>query len=1145
MSITKVGKAKSSADAVEYVLKEEKNGEKQPEIIGGNIAGETLQEVKDEFRDQEKLNFKVKNTVIHISVSFPTQTNISNQIATDYADELAAKLGFEMNPYVVVRHFDKDDRGEDSYSHIHIVASRINNDGTLISEWQIAERTIAATVELDRRFELQSVEYQKVNQGEKTERNIKKNEYRVMQKTGKLSVLEEFKDAADDTLRQINEVENKTKPTKSESNKTRFFIEKLQQKGFEVLPFISKDDGQMKGFSFKKDKLIFTASKAGKKFSWTNLATQLEYNAEKDLKFLVNLKDEVLAESVKKVLPTDGSPNPNPSENESKEKAENTENSIKTISQKLNREEFSEPQETQNQAEKKVETVLDANELFEVEDNKQTRNSVEQVEKQNHSPELKSNEKQNEPTNQNRTESQEKQNEKTAELTDDKPRIEPDKSINGNVGKEESNSEKQIPKLAETARNESDSNLEKVEIVGEESAEIRSDRADHETVGSRKIVTGNEETTATNNADRNQEDRTDEAGISDGRFSNSKSNQHSEAAVERTELENSNLKKSTNRSDESGGNFNRESKDGETELSEFQRTSRKIESGISEGRESERHFNFGDSDHAKQTSGSGKLESESSNFSTETNHSGDERPNQFVPGSNLRSKTSSQEERKESGGLVRSVQENTDNRSSSVVDNFSNSIIPRDEYRIPENKHDIECGIGDSERRISHRSDASRQFAEEQTKIGGSVQLHNYKNAANVSSSSKFLPTAGETENQNDSSKRPTNRRTAELTAQIINVKFYSGQLDKKIIEKWADKVEKSNPQEFLNEVIKPKTADEQKVLFTALAGQANNIAESLNLPKPKAEMSSKPEKLAVALTKIAVKNYEKETGIKVGKKVFERLSVKTETSAKIPPTLNQLKQIEANFGNAESVPVFSSKLEAEVFNSLLKPEALKFNKDTFLKIQESVRIDEIAATETVRLVQIAYGGQCDKFTTEFKSDLADRIYNQPSTATKIYNNYREFDWQKTVQNFAPIVDNLAEQHGITIQTPTNEADKNKLLTQNLAQQIIKTYEEQNNSVQKYIQNEILKSVEASGKIQVQPIQTDSILKSTDSKLEPPQLKSSLDANFHSFDKRDDKEKSERSKYFVEKVGEVEDRKIEKQRQLDIREEMFLGGRSM
>ncbi len=111
-------------------------------------------------------------------------------------------------------------------------------------------------------------------------------------------------------------------------------------------------------------------------------------------------------------------------------------------------------------------------------------------------------------------------------------------------------------------------------------------------------------------------------------------------------------------------------------------------------------------------------------------------------------------------------------------------------------------------------------------------------------------------------------------------------------------------------------------------------------------------------------------------------------------------------------------------------------------------------------------------------------------------------------------------------------------------QQIIKTYEVQNKPVEKYIQDSILKSTEASVKLQVQTFQNENILKSTDSKLEPIEFKNSLEANFNNFDKKDDKEKSESSKSFVDKVREVEERKIEKQ-QLEMQNEMYLGGRSM
>jgi Relaxase/Mobilisation nuclease domain len=1116
MSITKVGKAKSSSDAVEYVLKEEKNGEKQPEIIGGNVAGSKLQEIKDEFREQEKLNFKVKNTVTHISISFPTDRNISNQIATDYADELAEKLGFEMNPYVVVRHFDKDNRSEDSYSHIHIVASRINNDGTLISEWQIAERTIAATVELDRKFELQSVEYQKVNQGEKTERNIKKNEYRVMQKTGKLSVLEEFKDVAEDALRRINEAENKTDSAKSNLNKTRFFIEKLQESGFEVLPFIAKADGQMKGFSFKKDKLIFTASKAGKKFGWTNLATQLEYNSEKDLRFLINLKDEVLAESDKKTLPTDGNPNPNPSENESKEKAENTENSVETISLKINREEFSEPQEIQNQAEKKVEKTLDANELFEVEENKQTRNSAEKVEKENHLPELNNNE--------NRNESQEKQNEKTAEFTSDKPRIEPDKSINGNVEKEESNSEKQVPKLAETARNESDSSLEKVEIVGEKSAEIRSDRADHSTNESRKEIGGNNPPNLATARNDNEETTT-----FDSKYKQRPNRK--EERNERFEVESGSVGfKGTDRCQNNGSNGTRVIEN-EREVSSISELGRKHQNKSIEGVEKQGHFGsrLSDRDQRQAEKRGGDIteadfgNGEKNQIISQTN-SGDKGGNGFNP---AKPGTTGGKSDKDTECLDSAV--NTHNNRD--VLQFS------DNQRLDRRIEGNEIGFAKKGGNIRSSDNGNRNNATEYVNDSG-------KSERNLSGGGQILQTdsTGTAETVGRSAEK--SRRTAEITTQIINVKFFSGGLNKKIVEKWKEVIENSNPQESLREIAKPQTDKEKADLRKNLDFQVKYFAENLNLPKPEITKETDTKKLATVLTKIEVNNFAEVTKIKVNDRTIERLAKEKETFAKMSPTDEQISQSKENAVEIPFRQIFSTGLEVTAFNSLLKPESVKFDKKHILETRENVRVDEVAANETVRLVQIAYGGQCDKFTNEFKSDLADRIYNQPSTVTEIYNNYRDFDWQKTIQNFAPIVNNLADQHGITIQTPTDGAEKNKLLTQNLAQQIIKTYEEQNNPVEKYIQVALSKNVETTANKQITPAQTERIINSTDSKLEPVEFKNSLEASFNNFDKRDDKKKSESSKSLVEKVREVEEKKIEK-RQLEIREEMFLGGRSM
>lgn len=282
MSIVKIGKSKSSASAIDYILEENSANSKQPEIIGGNIFGRTKNEIKNEFREQEKLNFRVKNKVTHISVSFPVGKKIENKIAADYADQLLSNLGFRRNPFLVVRHYDKDERKENSYAHIHIVASRINNDGSLISEWQIAERTIAAATEIDKEFDLVSVKYQKRS------RSIKKNEYSLIKHTGEQSVLSDFRNVATKALQKLDStVLNED----LKGEKIEYFVRELESAGFEVRPNLSDEESQMKGFSYKKNGIVFSSSRAGKKFSWTNLKAALEFDLSKNQKFLTDLKN--------------------------------------------------------------------------------------------------------------------------------------------------------------------------------------------------------------------------------------------------------------------------------------------------------------------------------------------------------------------------------------------------------------------------------------------------------------------------------------------------------------------------------------------------------------------------------------------------------------------------------------------------------------------------------------------------------------------------------------------------------------------------------------------------------------------------------------------------------------------------------------
>ena len=168
----------------------------------------------------------------------------------------------------MVEHHDKE------YEHIHIIAGRIRDDGTTVKEWEIAERAIEATKELEKSLGLEQTEYIKSG-----DRRIKSNEYKQMERTGELSIMAEAKLTIDEIL--VNQ------PT------TQEFVVSLQQSGFDVRPNISEKTGKMNGFSFKKDQIKFKSSAIAKNYSWQNLQkTGLKYDHARDTEYLIGVKNE-------------------------------------------------------------------------------------------------------------------------------------------------------------------------------------------------------------------------------------------------------------------------------------------------------------------------------------------------------------------------------------------------------------------------------------------------------------------------------------------------------------------------------------------------------------------------------------------------------------------------------------------------------------------------------------------------------------------------------------------------------------------------------------------------------------------------------------------------------------------------------------
>ncbi len=266
MAIASVGKSGGAKGAIGYVLKTDK--EKEPIIIGGAFG--TKEEITRQFDAYSALRPGVKNQVSHISISLKPGEHLDEEQKLNFAEKLLEKLNFQTDrvPYLVVEHHDK------KYEHFHIVAGRIRDDGTVVSDSKIALRTIQATKELEKEFGLEQIEFR-----QNSDRRTKRGEYKFMERTGELSTIAEAKLVIDEIL--------KDKPQVKE------FVENLQKSGFQVRPNISEKTGKLSGFSFKKNEITFKSSSIAKNYSFQNLQKNgLEYDQARDAAFLIGVKHE-------------------------------------------------------------------------------------------------------------------------------------------------------------------------------------------------------------------------------------------------------------------------------------------------------------------------------------------------------------------------------------------------------------------------------------------------------------------------------------------------------------------------------------------------------------------------------------------------------------------------------------------------------------------------------------------------------------------------------------------------------------------------------------------------------------------------------------------------------------------------------------
>ena len=144
--IGKQTKGRSFRGALNYLL-----GKERAEIIGGNMVGATPRDLAAEFGAVRALRPNLERSVYHSSLSLPPGESMTDDRWRETADRYAKEMGFGGSQYVVVRHHDTE------HCHVHILASRIRMDGTVVDESHDYRRSESTIRGIERDFGLSPV----------------------------------------------------------------------------------------------------------------------------------------------------------------------------------------------------------------------------------------------------------------------------------------------------------------------------------------------------------------------------------------------------------------------------------------------------------------------------------------------------------------------------------------------------------------------------------------------------------------------------------------------------------------------------------------------------------------------------------------------------------------------------------------------------------------------------------------------------------------------------------------------------------------------------------------------------------------------------------------------------------------------------
>ncbi len=283
--IGKQFKNQSFRSTLDYVL-----GKEKANIIDSNMGGSTSRQLAKEFGASRRLRPNLKRACGHIILSIPHRSADHPQgeyhehlddeqyvaIAHRWLKEMKfLGEGLNKSQYVIARHHDTD------HEHIHIIASRIRMDSSVVSDSWDYRRSEVVVRQLEKEFGLEAApcSSERVATRVKEELGIETTVSHRAAQTQKQKHHTSLKPPVTQLLADAIDAATVDQPTVTQ------LIGRLQQQGIVVHPQFSTQGNFKEAIAFEMDGVKVAGWKLGKAYSFPGLQSWrgVNYDSERDL----------------------------------------------------------------------------------------------------------------------------------------------------------------------------------------------------------------------------------------------------------------------------------------------------------------------------------------------------------------------------------------------------------------------------------------------------------------------------------------------------------------------------------------------------------------------------------------------------------------------------------------------------------------------------------------------------------------------------------------------------------------------------------------------------------------------------------------------------------------------------------------------